>query len=315
MRLMAKKRGNRKDAKSTETPPNTESSERQNQTSRWRDPLLIAVIGLIGTLVIAGATLLVPWLESWLRDGPAPIPVPPPNEPHVGSVKSEPPVEALSPIPGGLLIFVADEWDEQVLGDRKEIVRVPGSELSVELRKVGIGISDPSVERQLVYSKRQEDALEMQYEFAGGTEIGVHLVLHYLRPGFSDYVPLDPYAKGDIFLRIKPLPIDGDRDGNDLPPVRFALKLERESTSFWDEIPHSSAEGRLHEPSGWWDVRIPIQPYIERMKQAASTESDAARLDGVLIYFADRYASPRQGRFGLNAIVLTNEAERQSQVD
>lgn len=268
-------------------------------------PLLVAVIGCVGLIVAA--------IIPIYCDGKPPFPGA--GQTHVDVPCPASPEEIPQSIPKGCVIFDADEWDEQVLGDRKEMVRAPGSELNVELRKVGIGIRDPSVERQLVYSKRQEDALEIQYEFAGGTEIGVHLVLHSLRPGFSDYVLLDPYEKGDVFLRIKPLPIDGDRDVNDLPPVHFALKLDRGSTSFWDEIPHSSAEGRLHEPSGWWDVWIPIQPYIERMKQAASTESDAARLDGVLIYFADRYSSPRQGRFGLNAIVLTNEAERQSQVD
>ena len=313
---MDDKRSNRQNAKSTESQRSRESSNSHSHNSRRTDPRVtaakIALAGVIvAALIMALAPLLAPLIGPILERTRGPTP----NDPCAGAKRHGPSVKVPPPVPKGFVIFDADEWREQSTGGKKEIVRAPGTELNVGLRKVGVGISDLGVERQLVYSKSQEDALEIQYEFASGTEIGVHFVLHYLRPGFSDCVRLDQYEKGDVFLRIKPIPIDDDSDANDVPPVSFGLKLEHGSTSFWDEVPHSSAEGKLHESSGWRDIRIPIKPYVDRMKQAASTEADGARLDGLVVYFTDRYSSPRRGRLWLNAIVLTNEVEGQSQID
>ena len=213
----------------------------------------------------------------------------------------------LPPLPAGLVVFDCSHWREQTTSGKREIVPTPRTELNVDLQKVGSGgIEDADVERQLVYSKPQENALEIQYDFVGGTEVGVHLLITGHKGDATRSVQMDEYEDGDIFLRLKPMPMDEGGDVNDVPPVRFALKLEHGSMSFWDEFPRSSADGRLHEPSGWRDVRIPIKPYIDRMKAAGSTESDWSRLDGVVIYFVDRNSSPRGGRFWLNAIVLVS---------
>ena len=53
------------------------------------------------------------------------------------------------PLPPGLVIFGANEWHEQVISGKKEIVCKPQTELNVNLRKVGIGMEDAIVERHL----------------------------------------------------------------------------------------------------------------------------------------------------------------------
>ena len=248
-------------------------------------------IPIIAAIIMAAAAIVAALIPFILRFGTAP---------------SERQLEGL-PLPAGLVLFDATVWREQITNGLREIVHTPQTELISVLGKIGVGIPDADVERQLTYSKPREDALEIQYEFTGSTELGVHLLIRGYQGDATRLVHLDEYEDGDIFLRLKPIPIVESSDVNDVQPVRFALRLKHGSTSFWDEVSHSSEDGDLHKPSGWWDIRIPIKPYVDQMKKAGSTEPDWSRLDSVLIYFADRYSSPPRGRFWLGAIVLTHK--------
>ena len=209
--------------------------------------------------------------------------------------------------PPGVIIFDADEWHEQVIGGKQEIVCTPQTELNVELRKVGVGMDDATVEENLTYSKPRNNALEINYEFTKGTEIGVHFVIRGFRPAPSNFIRLDKDEEGDIFLRVKPMPIDDGTNADDHPPVTFGLKLLQGDTSFWNNESYSCARGKRYWLSGWHDIRIPIKPYLDQMRKVSSTESDRSRLDGLVIYFAERYSLPHHGLFWLNTIRLIKE--------
>ncbi len=208
------------------------------------------------------------------------------------------------PLPPGLVIFNANEWHEQVISGKKEIVCKPQTELNVDLRKVGIGMEDAIVERCMTYSKPQSNALEIEYKFASNTEICVHFLIHGFRKDPIRLVSLDEYEEGYIFLRVNPMHINDGTDTDDSSAISFGFKLLQGDTWFWDNTHYSSSNGKLYERYGLCDIRIPIKPYLDQMRMASPIVSGPLRLQQLLIIFGDNYASSFRGRFWLNAIIL-----------
>lgn len=289
---------------------NSRKKEKGRSVLLWI--IVIVMLSVAGYQMYSGAYLKkigIPGIFELEFGERAPQPVPQePTPTPGGGVTVKPPIPTeLPPLPEGLVIFNANEWHEQVISGKKEIVCKPQTELNVDLRKVGIGIEDPIVERLLTYSKPQHDALEIEYEFTRGTEIGVHFLVHGFRKDHTNFIRLDEYEEGCVFLRVKPMAIDEGTNTDDSPAVSFGLKLRQGDTWFWDSTHHSSSNAKVYEQSGWRDIRIPIRPYLDQMRMVSSTVSEPLRLEQLLIIFGDMYASPRRGRFWLNVIVLVKK--------
>lgn len=289
------------------------AKKKNNKKEKWhlvlRWIIVILVIVVVGYQFYLGAifkTIGIPGIFIIEFEVPTP---PKPTPPKPTTPKSTPPK---SKLPEGLVIFNAYEWYEQGVSGKKEIVCKPQAELNVELRKVSVSMTDPTVEQRLTYSKPQNDALEIKYKFSSGTEIGVHFLVHGFRKDPTNFVHLKEYEEGYILLRVKPMDIDdaNNDDANntdDYPAVSFGLKLRQGDTWFWDETHHSCSNANLHEQSGWRDIRLPIKPYSDQMRIVSSTVSEPLRLEQLLMIFGDTYASPRRSHFWLNAIVLVKK--------
>lgn len=211
------------------------------------------------------------------------------------------------PPPTGLVIFDADQWHEEVVSGKKEIVCQSQTGLNVTLQKVGIGMDDATVERCLTYSKPKKNALGIEYEFTGGKEIGAHFLIHGFRKDPSNFIRLDEYGEGYVFLRVKPMSIGDATNTDDYSAVSFGLKLEQGKTSLWDNKSYSCARGKRYWLSGWHDIQIPIKPYLDKMRNISSTVSEPLRLEQIMMIYGDTYASPRRGQLWLNAIMLVKK--------
>lgn len=277
-----------------EQAKNQMDEEQTQKEKSWltipRATVIAAIIGAISLIIVS-------------RNGSnsAGTPPPPPKK------QSDKSIEPLPRMPQGLVIFDANEWQEQIAGGTKGIVCTLQNELNVKLRKVGFGIEPATVERLLTYSKPQEYTLEIEYEFAGGTEIGVHFLIYGFIEATDKFVRLDEYEGGSLFLRVKPVDIEDEIDTDGSLGITFGLKLEQGMNTFWDGVSYSSSSVKPYKPSGWRDIRIPIKPYLDQMKKISSAEP--AKLEGLVMIFGDTYGSSRHGRFRLNTIRLVKKED------
>jgi hypothetical protein len=266
--------------------------------SRWQK-ILAAIAGIV-TLVAAVIAII--------KDGPSAIEA---IKRSIVGIKQPPsppsPQSFLPPPPEGLILFEPNEWYENAQDRRNEVLQKRSARLKAELRKVGMGIPNAEVERNLTYRKPHNDVLEIDYTALNGKEMAVHYLIVDL-PNEPSGVSLDGYEDGYVFLRMKRVP-GKKTESREESPATFRLDLRQVDTWSQGGMEPSSSKVKPNETSGWWDVRILIRPYWNDLK-AKPGGSEGPRLNQLQIVFGDRYRSPPAGCYWLSTIRLVKASKK-----